>query len=334
MSSKPQVAWSVVVDKYAKVIDTKLKPGAKYKMIVLSNELQFVPTVPCGSSCCAKGYTLPLAKVEALWEVPAQYSQKSLVIQLKPDEYEEGAVENTSLPYHKFWVEGDDETLGACAAKIQSMRRLRAGDVIVSGYLDSLTCSPTFFPSNIGVLIFKANTMLRTAVVGQAETIPVEGGAVTVERKAFGTEATFTASAPEEGEDEPKTGSVFCENVEGPILTLNVEEEMVKPEEGKPYKKYSLLKPGSAAKPKTLIFNIAPTTILSAEYVAGLGGIMPEKKGRTRSLSRSKAKNEAKKPAEPAPPKTGMMGKIKRGLSLQKAVPPVASASAPEPAAA
>jgi len=324
-------SWKVTVDEYAKYLDTELKPGGRYLLTVLGNHVNFVPILGCGIKCCAKGFNLGLDQIDALWEVPAEYSLKSLVIQLKNEPVE--ADEEPGLPYHKMWVDGTDADLHACTGCIQAARRLRSGDVIVSGYIDGKTCEPTFFGAASGVRIFQASQSLRTAVVGFIETIPVDYGVVYIERLAFGTTMKFKADPNlDEGEIEGAEYSVFVENVGSKTLTITVEEETIVPEDGsKPYKKWVMEAPGSTAKSKTISFNIDMAIILEAEYVAGLAGTLPEPK--RNKASRVKSMKKEKKEAPPAPVEepvkpTSFVGKIKRGLSLKKNTPAKAAAPA------
>jgi hypothetical protein len=315
-----QFTWKVTIDEYAKVLDTELKPGGRYFMTVLATHINFVPIMACGIKCCAKGYDLLLDKVDGLEEVPSEFSMKSLVIKLKNEPVEEEE-EEPGLPYHKLWVDGSDADLAACMEKIKSMNRLLEGDVVISGYIDSATCEPTFFPATVGVQIFHAERSLTTAAVGYIEKIPVEGGEVNIERKTFGTEMTFTAD-PDPDEvigAPPKVFSVFLQNIGSNVLTLTIEEETVVPEEGKPYKLFVIQKPGSTGKTKTISFTLDPTVIMAAEYVAGLGGA-PEKKKRGSVAKNVKPapKKEEPKPAEEPKPRTSFIGSIKRGFSLTK----------------
>merc|ERR1712113_747822 len=152
-----QYAWKVTIDEYAKVLDPALRPGARYLMSVMSDHLNFVPITNFGIKCCASDYNVALDKIEGLDEVQAEYSSKSLVIRLKPEpvpEGEEDYEEDIGPKYHKMWFDGSDADLAACVAKIKSSGRLLGGDVIVSGYIDSVTCEPTFFPASVGVELF------------------------------------------------------------------------------------------------------------------------------------------------------------------------------------
>lgn len=326
MAGKPAI-FTVIADEYAKEPDSYLKPAIPYTLSVSRTQLSFVP-----KSClaCAKSYTVNLEQVEKCYKIVNAPQVLSLGM---------GMVGNDDQPSgysHKLWVVGGDEVTLACFDKIESMRYLLRGEVLIAGYINPFDKSINFYPPDTAKRLFKQTENLQYKAQGETvdEYLPLVDKTVKLTREKYGIAMiTLDSSLATEDSPDPVECSVFCEKVSSFILTLNICTEM---EGGKaifklPPKDKQLQDITSVP----LSTELEPATILAAPYTAGL--VVPKaQRPRTTSANGGRTMfGSASKPAKAEKPEGeatgGIMSKIKRGTSIKKAEAPAAEPDATAP---
>lgn len=122
-----------------------------------------------------------------------------------------------------------DETTAACFDKIESMRYLLKGEVLIAGYLHPFDKSINFYPPDTAKRLFKQMENLQYKAQGETveEYLPLLEKTVKLTRKPYGIEMiTLDSSLATEVSPDPVECSVFCEKVYSFVLTVNVCTEM------------------------------------------------------------------------------------------------------------
>jgi hypothetical protein len=301
-----EITWRAHLDKFASEPDLVLEKGGRS---LHTKGGQFLLTIGPekitikAQGCCAGApYVLPLSMVkEARMLTSNPYAMPSFVIigekmvEAPPDEESgEVPVDADGEPlmvaerfFHKFFIEGHEESIIAACNKVDAQVRLLQGQVLVAGFIDtSVPNVVSYFSPADTIMLFEMESSMMTKAVGESTTLFLEdyGGAVTLTRLPYGTDMLLSKADP-----DFLPSAVFIERVHAIQFTLPVYEATVKNNAGEEVKAFRVAADKGGSTPAVWKITLDPTVVIAAPYLAGLQRKAPgAARPRTQSFTTNK----------------------------------------------